>query len=85
MGASSERGVVKLINDAKKYQEFGAQQFADEVAPCVTGTRFGSGAIAVADPRVPERLGKYTDQYRVQSTGEPAATVTGSMDVQNGA
>ncbi|MFF2016244.1 DNA cytosine methyltransferase [Paenibacillus sp. NPDC058177] len=58
---------------------------ADEVAPCVTGTRFGSGAIAVADPSVPERPGRYTDQYRIQSIDGPAATVTGSTDVQNGA
>ncbi|WP_233476565.1 DNA cytosine methyltransferase [Paenibacillus sonchi] len=58
---------------------------AYETAPCVTGTRLGSGAIAIADPRVPDRPGRYTDQFRMQDTDMPAATVTGSTDVQNGA
>lgn len=96
---------------------------ADEVAPCVTGTRLGSGAIAIADPRVNTKLhpdsygvqdwnesaktvrsanrimqaagsisdpriadrpGRYTDKFRVQAADEPAATVTGVMDVQSG-
>ncbi|WP_411347024.1 hypothetical protein [Paenibacillus sp. WLX2291] len=73
---------------------------ADEPAPCVTGTRFGSGAIAVADPRVNPKL--MPDSYGVQewdttaktvrsanrimqSVDSPAGTVTGATDVQNGA
>lgn len=58
---------------------------ASEAAPCVTGTRLGSGAIAIADPRVQERPGRFTDQFRMQDSAKPAATVTGSTDVQNGA
>lgn len=58
---------------------------ADEVAPCVTGTRFGSGALAISDPRISERPGRYSDKFRVQSAKEPAATITGVTDVQSGA
>lgn len=97
---------------------------ADEPAPCVTGTRLGSGALAIADPRVqtslmpdsygvqdwdetaktvraanrimqaagsvadpriPDRAGRYTDKFRVQDVSQPAATVTGVTDVQTGA
>lgn len=58
---------------------------ADEAAPCVTGTRLGSGAIAIADPRIPERPGRFADQFRMQDVSMPAATVTSSTDVQNGA
>ncbi|MBB6632789.1 DNA cytosine methyltransferase [Cohnella thailandensis] len=96
----------------------------DETAPCVTGSRIGSGGIAIADPRVgtslmpdsygiqdwdaaaktvrsanrimqsagsvadpriAERLGRYTDKFRMQSADVPAATVTGVTDVQSGA
>lgn len=46
---------------------------ADEVAPCVTGTRLGSGAIAVADPRVNTKL--HPDSYGVQDWNESAKTV----------
>lgn len=58
---------------------------ADEAAPCVTGIRLGSGAIAIADPRVSDRPGRYTDQFRMQDVSNPAVTVTSSTDVQNGA
>ncbi|ARR10662.1 DNA cytosine methyltransferase [Paenibacillus bovis] len=95
-----------------------------EPAPCVTGTRFGSGALAiadmrvntklmpdsygvqdweetaktvrsanrtmqaaaaVADPCIKDRPGRYTDKFRMQDAGLPAATVTGVTDVQSGA
>jgi len=54
----------------------------DEPAPCVTGTRFGSGAPAVADPRTG---GGYTNKYRLNSWDRPAGTVTGTPDIQAGA
>lgn len=58
---------------------------ADEAGPCVTGTRFGSGAIAVADPRISDRPGRYTDKFRMQNWEETGATITGVNDVQSGA
>ncbi|MDH7578498.1 MAG: DNA cytosine methyltransferase [Bacillota bacterium] len=43
----------------------------DDPAPCVTGTRFGSGAPAVSDPRVP-----FSNCHQVQKWNEPAHAVT---------
>jgi site-specific DNA-cytosine methylase len=40
-------------------------------APCVTGTRFGSGAAAAADPRIP-----YNNVWRVTRWDETAGAVT---------
>ncbi|MHA6530223.1 DNA cytosine methyltransferase [Paenibacillus sp. BAC0078] len=71
----------------------------DEPSPCVTGTRFGSGAVAVGDSislgkmdgslvgdtSINERPGRYTDQFRMQDMDNPAATITGVTDIQNGA
>lgn len=54
----------------------------DEPGPCVTGTRFGSGAPAVADLRVG---GGYSNKRRVLLWNEPATTVTGISDIQAGA
>lgn len=54
----------------------------DEPAPCVTGTRFGSGAPAVADPRTG---GGFTNKHKVHEWDKPAGTVTGTPDVQAGA
>lgn len=63
----------------------------DESGPCVTGTRFGSGAAAVADPRVNEsvsdpRLGCKCRNglYGVQDWDKPGYTVTGARNLHSG-
>lgn len=54
----------------------------DEPAPRVTGTRFGSGAPAIADPRVG---GGFSNKYQLLIWDEVASTVTGTPDIQSGA
>ncbi|MCL6479409.1 MAG: DNA cytosine methyltransferase [Peptococcaceae bacterium] len=54
----------------------------DEPAPCVAGSRFGSGTPAVADKRVPL---KYSNKYQVVRFDEPSPCITGIPDVQAGA
>jgi site-specific DNA-cytosine methylase len=57
----------------------------DEPGPCVTGTRFGSGAPAVADPRMGCRpRGNTKGPLGVQAWEEAASTVFGAMDVHSG-
>lgn len=36
----------------------------DQPSPCVSGTRFGSGALAVSNPRISQSAGKYPGTYR---------------------
>lgn len=67
---------------------------SEEPAPCVTGTRFGSGALAVADPHLPMHL-QADDLHMgckprsgtmgVQDWADSSVTITGSMDVHAGA
>ena len=57
----------------------------DDPAPCVTGTRFGSGAPGVADPRLPQVKTRFHNKYQLCAFDEPAACVTGIADVQAGA
>lgn len=57
----------------------------DEPGPCATGTRFGSGAPAIADPRTGFKEGTHGAIYRVSSWDEAANTVTGAMRPNNGA
>ncbi|HBV97422.1 MAG TPA: DNA cytosine methyltransferase [Desulfotomaculum sp.] len=54
----------------------------DEPAHCVTGTRFGSGALAISDPRTG---GGFTNKYQLLYFGEPATTITGTPYIQSGA
>jgi len=54
-----------------------------ETSPCVTGTRFGSGAQATADPRVGEKE-YYARAYAVDRRDAPARTVTGGCSPSNG-
>lgn len=56
---------------------------ADELDGWVNNTESAAGS--VSDPRVSNRPGRYTDQYRMQSVEHPVATVTGVTDVQAGA
>jgi hypothetical protein len=55
----------------------------DETGPCVTGTRFGSGAPAISDPRLFCKPRSGT--MGVQRWDEPSTTVIGSSDVHDGA
>lgn len=55
----------------------------DGPGPCVTGTRFGSGAPAVGDPRIGCRPRNGT--YKVQAWDQPSATVIGANDIHAGA
>ncbi|MDT8901861.1 DNA cytosine methyltransferase [Anaeroselena agilis] len=56
----------------------------DETAPCITGTRFGSGAPAVADPRLDIKDG-HAALYQVGKWDAAAKTVTGAAGPNNGA
>lgn len=53
----------------------------DEPSPCVTGTRFGNGAPAIADPRTCHAR---NGVYGVMAWDKPATTVIGSADVHAG-
>lgn len=55
----------------------------DEVAPCVTGSRLGSGAIAVADPRINTKL--HPDSYGVQDWDATAKTVRSANRIMQAA
>ena len=57
----------------------------DEPAPCVTGTRFGSGAIAISDPRTGFKDSTHTATYQVNKWEKEAHTVTGAHRPNNGA
>ncbi len=57
----------------------------DEPAPCVTGTRFGSGAPAIADPRTGFKDSTHTAIYQVNKWDKEASTVTGAHRPNNGA
>jgi site-specific DNA-cytosine methylase len=56
----------------------------DETSPCVTGTRFGSGAPAMADPRLDIKDG-HAALYQMAKWDDPAKTVTGAAGPNNGA
>lgn len=56
-----------------------------EAGPCVTGTRFGSGAPAIADPRTGFTDGTHHAIYQVNDWSESANTVTGAARPNNGA
>ncbi len=53
----------------------------DKPSPVVTGTRFGSGAPAIADPRGEN----FANSYRIAKWDEPSGTVTGGGAPSNGA
>ena len=57
----------------------------EDPSPVITGSRIGSGAPMVADPRLPERKKRYPGLYRVESMDEPSNTVIGQTDIQCGA
>ena len=62
----------------------------DHPSPCVTGSRLGSGAVAVADSRVAgmdnsAASGRYHSHFRVTEYDCPAGTITGATHVANGA
>ncbi|MEK3882401.1 DNA cytosine methyltransferase [Paenibacillus sp. PL2-23] len=56
---------------------------ADEPAPCVIGTRLGSGAIAIADPSVNTKL--MPDSYGVQDWHEKSKTIRGANRIMQAA
>ncbi len=82
---------IKAISDPKlsdkKGRHPGVYQIVnfDKPAHCVTGTRFGSGAIAISDPRTGFKDNTHRAIYRVLKYDEPANTVTGAMRPNNGA
>ncbi|MFC6546841.1 hypothetical protein ACFQBN_09145 [Cohnella cellulosilytica] len=58
----------------------------DETAKTIrAANRIMQAAGSVSDPRIHDRPGRYTDKFRVQAADGPAATVTGTTDVQSGA
>ena len=57
----------------------------NEPAPCVTGTRFGSGALAISDPRTGFKDSTHTAIYQVNKWEGEASTVTGAHRPNNGA
>lgn len=57
----------------------------DEASGVITGeTRPSNGRFSVADPR-PTAEGRYGNNWRVERLDMPAHTITGSIDIQNGA
>lgn len=71
---------TKLMPDSYGVQEW------DETAKTIrSANRIMQSAASISDPRIPDRLGRYTDKFRMQSDDAPAATVTDVTDVQNGA
>jgi site-specific DNA-cytosine methylase len=64
---------------------YGVQGFDDTAKTIRGNSRIMQAASSIADPRISDRPGRYTDKYRVQSIDNPAATVTGVTDVQQGA
>jgi len=57
----------------------------EEPGPCVTGTRFGSGAPAISDPRTGFKEGTHHAIYKVCRWDKTSPTVTGAMRPNNGA
>ncbi|MCX7570375.1 DNA cytosine methyltransferase [Tumebacillus sp. DT12] len=55
----------------------------NEPGPCVTGTRFGSGAPAIEDPRI--GCAPRAGTYGVQDWNQPGKTIIGSGDIHAGA
>ncbi|MBU5356116.1 DNA cytosine methyltransferase [Paenibacillus barcinonensis] len=73
------------VNTKLHPDSYGVQDWEATAKTVRSANRIMQAAGSVSDPRVPDRPGRYTDQFRVQSADGPAATVTGSTDVQNGA
>lgn len=73
------------VNTKLHPDSYGVQDWGATAKTVRSANRIMQSAGSVSDPRVPDRPGRYTDQFRMQSTDGPAATVTGSTDVQNGA
>ncbi|WP_308722472.1 DNA cytosine methyltransferase [Paenibacillus polysaccharolyticus] len=73
------------VNTNMHPDSYGVQDWEATAKTVRSANRIMQATGSVSDPRVPNRPGRYTDQFRMQSTDGPAATVTGSMDVQNGA
>jgi site-specific DNA-cytosine methylase len=57
----------------------------DKPSPVVTGSRIGSGAVIVDDPRIPDRQGKLPNAFQVEDWDKPARTIIGQTDIQAGA
>ncbi len=55
----------------------------DETAPTVTGTRFGSGALAISDPRVKTEL--MPDSYGVQDWNDTSKTIRANSRIMQSA
>lgn len=72
------------VNTDLMPDSYGVQDWDDTAKTVRAANRIMQAAGSVSDPRVPNREGRYTDQFRMQSANNPAATVTGATDVQNG-
>ncbi|MGW8822246.1 DNA cytosine methyltransferase [Paenibacillus lautus] len=73
------------VNTSLMPDSYGVQDWESTAKTVRTANRIMQAAGSVSDPRVPERPGRYTDQFRMQAADGPAGTVTGTTDVQNGA
>ncbi|SFR07132.1 DNA cytosine methyltransferase [Desulfoscipio geothermicus] len=51
---------------------------------CVTGSRFGSGAPAISDPR-PQNAKRFNNKFKLVKFDDPSPCVTGIPDIQAGA
>lgn len=72
--------VTKLMPDS-----YGVQGWEEPAKTVRSANRTMQAAASISDPRIPDREGRYSDKYRMQSADGPAATVTGVTDVQSGA
>jgi site-specific DNA-cytosine methylase len=64
---------------------YGVQEWDEASKTIRSASRIMQSASSISDPRISDRPERYTDKYRMQSPDNPAATVTGSTDVQSGA
>lgn len=64
---------------------YGIQEWNQASKTVRSASRIMQSAASISDPRISDRPSRYTDKFRMQPMGEPAATVTGVTDVQSGA
>lgn len=87
-GGPSNGGIViadPKVNTKLMPDSYGVQDWDNSAKAVRAANRTMQSAASINDPRVNGREGRYTDQYRMQSTDNPSATATGVTDVQAGA
>ncbi|MFU1797624.1 DNA cytosine methyltransferase [Paenibacillus azoreducens] len=73
------------VNTKLHPDSYGVQDWDATAKTVRSANRIMQAAGSISDPRISDRAGRYTDKFRVQADGQPAATVTGTTGVQSGA